>query len=199
MPVGNGVPGSQALMDASASTTQRRVLTAAWLTNAERRKLTSLTVPQIDAPGTHLMDILINIPPHRWADWLAEGDLAGAVWSGREHMLEILMQPTIEPGERVYIMQGGIVRGWAPLLRMERTYSMGRWMTQIIRGGGAQAVTAMCLWPDLCLCPILWRGPHPKILTVRVMAYRSWDRIDEWRFPDWQTYDWTQSVPRRKR
>ena len=52
--------------------------------------------------------------------WIREGDAAGDPWSGEEwHFYLGGPRPKIEPGERVYIVCNGKLRGYAPLVRMD--------------------------------------------------------------------------------
>lgn len=133
-------------------------------------------------------DVVARVSRANWPAWLAEGDLAGAPWSGREHALVVAGWPSIDPGERVYVVVRGLVRGWAPLIRAERMLVQDVRRTALIRGGGACASTPMCLFPDTCICPVAWNGPHPlHVRARRSFMYRHWRRIDEWLFPSWAT------------
>jgi len=116
------------------------------------------------------------------------GDLAGQSWSGREHALSLRVLPEIYPGERVYVAHGGIVRGYAPLIRIERGYFEGKLRTYLIRGGGAVPSTPMCSTPTRCRCAgYVWRAPHARSFgQMGTFQYRSWDYADEWLFGDWK-------------
>jgi hypothetical protein len=131
----------------------------------------------------------IVVPVKRWTDWLAMGDLAGQLWSGREHALSLHCLPDIEPGERVYILHAGIVRGYAPLIRIEQGFHAGRLLTYLIRGGGARAMTPMCSMPNGCRCKdSIWMAPHARHFgAIGVFQYRDWDYRDEWLLGDWKT------------
>ena len=89
------------------------------------------------------------------------------------------MHPSIEPGERVYIVAYGRVRGYAPLVRIEYKKNWGstppvwwwpyaKWA--LVRSGGAVA----------CTIPMPVRG-------IPGWRYRFWQREDEQLFQDWQT------------
>lgn len=133
------------------------------------------------------MDIVVPIKAEDWDGWLAEGDLAGEPWSGEEHALTVRSRPDIEPGERVYILAGGIIRGYAPLLRAEYAWKRGYWYTYLIRGDGARAMTPMCSRPDQCDCSLGWRAPHPRrFAAFGTFRYRSWTYGEEWKLIDWR-------------
>lgn len=102
------------------------------------------------------------------AAWIAEGDAAGSrVVSGTEwHFTLGGNRPDIMPGERVYIVCEGKLRGYAPLLFID-DYGNGRY--GLVRGGGAVAVTV----------------PEP-IRGFQGFRYRWWKYEDEKPFPDWK-------------
>lgn len=119
-----------------------------------------------------MSDIVVTVPKNfthpdapgkrGLAAWIAEGDPAGSEWSGELWSFYIGGSPVIGPGERVYVVCEGLLRGYAPLVRMEG------W--ELIRGGGAVAVTIPCEVPG-------FRG----------FRYRWWEREDEIPFPNWMT------------
>lgn len=119
------------------------------------------------------MDVVVTVPKtfeycgRTGLDgWIAEGDPAGEPWSGQEWGFYIGgARPKIEPGERVYVVYNGKLRGYAPLVRLEWDGRSGL----LIRGGGAQAVTI-----------------DERIRGFRGWRYRWWDREIERPFPDWQ-------------
>ena len=91
------------------------------------------------------MDVVVTVPKFfqyggkmGLAAWIAEGDPAGAPWSGQLWAFSINGKPTIAPGERVYVVCEGKLRGYAPLVAVERGMD-GKW--NLIRGGDAVAVT----------------------------------------------------------
>ncbi len=85
-------------------------------------------------------DIVVTVPRGRWERWLAEGDLPGEPWSGREHRFWIGWRKPgpWEPGDRVYVVALGRLQGYAPLVRVERDRVRG---FALVRRGGAVAVT----------------------------------------------------------
>jgi hypothetical protein len=101
-----------------------------------------------------------------YAAWIAEGDAPGTPWSGREWAFPCggWDPPTVEPGERVYVVCQGRLRGYAPLIRLDygqhqRTGKMGY---SLVRGGGAVAVTL-----------------RVHVVGFRGWRYRWWDATDE--------------------
>lgn len=120
-----------------------------------------------------MSDVVVTVPIYGWADWLAEGDCAGEPATGREYIFSVGGRPSIESGERVYIVAHGRLRGYAPLVRLEeRQFSGSHKGCVLVRGGGAVAVT-------------IARG----IRGFRGFRYRWWDRTEEQRFPDWKGRD----------
>lgn len=102
------------------------------------------------------------------AAWIYEGDAAGSTcWSGTEWSFELGGNPPkIKPGERVYIVCEGKLRGYAPLMYID---DLGDGRYGLIRGGGAAAVTI----------PEAIRG-------FRGFRYRWWKYEDETPFPEWK-------------
>jgi hypothetical protein len=101
------------------------------------------------------------------AAWAAEGDLPGEEWSGLEsHFYMGGAPPTIKLGERVYVVCEGRVRGYAPLVGVER-YGPGRFA--LVRRGGAVAVTI-----------------QESVRGFQGFRYRFWEYEDEIPFPDWR-------------
>jgi hypothetical protein len=113
------------------------------------------------------MDIAVTVPKSFGLDqWIAEGDAAGAPWSGEEwHFYLGGHLPRIFPSERVYVFYNGRLRGFAPLVRIEQ---YGHRFA-LVRHGDAQAVTIAPLTPG-------FRG----------WRYRWWQLSDESPFPEWQ-------------
>ena len=134
------------------------------------------------------MDVVVTVPKNfhaenyferdDWDDslrglrsWIQEGDAAGGKYAtGIEWYFRLGgNQPDIVPGERVYIVSEGKLRGYAPLLRIEDD---GRYKGRysLVRGAGAVAVTI-----------------SEPIQGFRGFRYRWWKYEDERPFPDWQT------------
>ena len=118
---------------------------------------------------TGTRDVVVTVPlSFGWDVWVGEGDAAGESWSGEEwHFYLGGHPPDMRPGDRVYVVHAGKLRGYAPLVRIERN-GPGRFA--FVRHGGAVAVTI----------------PEP-IRGFRGWRYRWWDRADETPFPDWRT------------
>lgn len=117
-----------------------------------------------------MSDVVVTVPKSFGLDrWIAEGDLPGQRWSGEAWEFYLGGgPPRIEPGERVYVVYNGAVRGYAPLVRIQRDWRS----FALVRHGGAVAVTI----------PEYVRG-------FRGWRYRWWDRAIEVPFPDWQNPD----------
>jgi hypothetical protein len=128
------------------------------------------------------MDVVVTVPKRLWSMWLEEGDLAyssgeAAIW---ERNMEYGFNlsggvPKIAPGERVYIVAHGLLRGYAPLVAVEHTTRFGGRPGgfALVRRGNAVAVTL--------------RGPASTVRGFQGWRYRWWDRDQEMTFPDWKT------------
>jgi hypothetical protein len=121
-----------------------------------------------------MADVVVTVPKTFWFDgktglaaWVAEGDLPGEKWSGNDsHFYLGGSPPKIEPGERVYVVCEGKLRGYAPLVRIERE---GPYSYALVRQGGAVAVTI-----------------DRPITGFRGFRYVDWDRSEERPFPNWR-------------
>lgn len=113
-----------------------------------------------------MTDVVVTVPMSFGLDqWIEEGDLPGEEWSGMEYAFYLGGHaPNIEPGERVYVVYHGLLRGYAPLVRLEKMNNGFK----LIRRGNAVAVSI----PDY-------------IKGFRGFRYRWWRRSDEFAFPDW--------------
>jgi hypothetical protein len=114
-----------------------------------------------------MSDVVVTVPQWFGLDrWIAEGDPAGALWSGEEwHFYLWGASPRIESGERVYIIYAGVLRGYAPLVRIDREGNR----YGLVRHGDAVAVSV----------------PFP-IPGFQGFRYRWWDYARELPFPSWQ-------------
>lgn len=115
-----------------------------------------------------MTDLVGTCPKDFWLEWIAEGDPAGAPYSGEEwgwytHHPKAAL---IRPNDRFYVVAWGRLRGWAPVTRIERT-GVG-WI--ICRRGGAVACTI-----------------DEPIPGFRGLRERWWQPGDEKPFPDWKT------------
>lgn len=113
-----------------------------------------------------MTDVVVTVPKSFGLDqWIAEGDPAGEKWSGLEwHFYMGNGNPKIEKGERVYIVYNGKLRGYSPLVRVEK-YGRG---FAFVRHNDAVAVTI-----------------SEFIKGFRGYRYRWWNYSDERPFPDW--------------
>lgn len=118
------------------------------------------------------MDVVVTVPKRfGLKNWIAEGDPAGSAWSGEEWDFYLgSIKPKIEPGDRVYVVYNGKLRGYAPLVRLywhQRRYPRAGY--SLVRHGGAVAVTI-----------------PQTIKGFRGFRYRWWNYDDELPFPNWQ-------------
>lgn len=126
-----------------------------------------------------MTDVCVTVPKNLWSAWIAEGDAAGEAPTGEEWGFWTSGSgvPKIVPGERVYVVSHGRLRGYAPLIRA--VVRDGR--VVLVRGAKAVAVTI------------------PKtIIGFRGWRYRFWGREEEIPFQAWKTED-VGSARRRPR
>jgi hypothetical protein len=113
-------------------------------------------------------DVVVTVPKRLWTEWIEEGDLPGDESSGTEYAFYLGGPlPDIQPGERVYVVAHGKLRGYAPLTWLAKD---GPRRFALVRGGGAVACTIA-----------------EPIIGFRGWRYRTWSREDELPFPDWRT------------
>jgi len=116
-----------------------------------------------------MSDVVVTVPKGVWFDWIAEGDAVGEPPTGDEWGFFMGgVPPRIEPGERVYVVAHGRLRGYAPLERVART-ERG---FALCRKAGAVAVTI----------------PEP-IPGFRGWRVRWWERDREVPFAAWRFED----------
>lgn len=122
-----------------------------------------------------MADIVVTVPKHLWSSWLDEGEVPGAPREGFDyHFWFYGGLPTIEPGERVYIVAHGKLRGYAPLVEIEQSCRLRPAAHCLLRRGGAVAVT-------------LYNGALiERVDGFRGYRYRWWDREIERPFPHWR-------------
>lgn len=126
-----------------------------------------------------MTDLVGTCPKDVWEKWIAEGDPAGTPESGEEwgwYTRDPLARK-IAPGDRFYVVAHGLLRGYAPVVRViDHVDSF-----VICRRGGAVACTI-----------------YDPIPGFRGLRERWWRREIERPFPDWQTAGLGPEQPRRE-
>ncbi|MGE3267109.1 MAG: hypothetical protein AB7P40_00065 [Chloroflexota bacterium] len=117
-----------------------------------------------------MSDLVVTVPKGMWASWIQEGDLPGQEAEYESHFWVHYPEGIIQPGERVYVVAHGRLRGYAPLVRTERICTLSPRHSCLVREGGAVAVTIA-----------------EPIQGFRGVRRRWWDLADEIPFPAWQT------------
>lgn len=145
-----------------------------------------------------MADIVVTVPKSEWSFWLSEGELPGqerwpCVFCHRyfatckvclgtgelttgdtrwDMQFRGGHRPKVDPGERIYVVAHGLLRGYAPLTALvdfgRDQYGDGGYSLQ--RSGGAVACTI-----------------DAPIRGFQGFRYRWWEREEEVPFPDWQT------------
>ena len=90
-------------------------------------------------------------------------------WSGKYWAYYLQSVPEIDPGERVYVVCHGKLRGYAPLMQVKTRDLSRKARCALLRGGGAVAVTI-----------------SEQITGFMGFRYRWWDRALEVPFPECQ-------------
>lgn len=86
------------------------------------------------------MDLVVTVPKDFWFEWIKEGDAVGEPSTGTEWGYWLSKQkPPIEPGERLYVVAWGRLRGYAPVTRVVQHPETKRWV--VCREGSAVACT----------------------------------------------------------
>lgn len=122
-----------------------------------------------------MSDVVVTVPKGLWSLWLSEGDLAGEPWSEEadyHFWIRPDALPVITPGERVYIVAHGLLRGYAPLVSLGRSCKLNPDRACLVRRNDAVAVTIA-----------------ESIRGFQGWRYRFWDRAIERPFPDWKASD----------
>ena len=119
-----------------------------------------------------MSDVLVTVPKGMWQEWIEEGDLPGEEWSGYANHFWIPRGglPRIAPGDRVYIVAHGKLRGYAPLVRIERRCLLRPSVGCLLRRNDAEAVTIA-----------------EPIRGFQGWRSRWWERDAERPFPAWMT------------
>lgn len=85
-----------------------------------------------------MSDVVVTVPKRLWREWIAEGDLPGEEAQYESHFWVWGFVPVVKPGDRVYVVAFGRLRGYAPLTRTEQMCSLNPRMGCLVREGGAQ-------------------------------------------------------------
>ena len=123
-----------------------------------------------------MSDVVVTVPKALWSEWLEEGDQASpygpAMWEGEAEyhfwVPSAYVANIIEPGERVYIVAHGQLRGYAPLVRAENVCKLRPSRSCFLRRNGAVAVTI-----------------DEPIRGFQGFRYRWWSRDAELPFSRW--------------
>jgi hypothetical protein len=116
-------------------------------------------------------DVCVTVPMRLWEEWLDEGCLPGEPCTGDTfHFWLAGPLPDMQPGERVYIAAHGRLRGYAPVVAIERRCRLRPSVGCLMRRGDAVAVTI-----------------DRPIRGFRGWRYVDWDRSEEKPFPEWAT------------
>lgn len=141
-------------------------------------------------------DLVVTCPAPFWLDWLFEGDAAGTPETGEEWAWYLGgPKPDISPGDRLYVVAHGHLRGWSPVTRVAS--AQRGWA--ICRAAGAVACTLELSMSLKLKVGALLRGaenerstkvgPSPngicRIDGFRGTRKRWWVRAEEVPFPNW--------------
>ena len=114
-----------------------------------------------------MSDLVVTVPKWFWPEWIREGDSVGEPETGQEWGFFLGgSRPDGNPGDRCYIVAHGLLRGYAPIVRIAPTER--GWA--ICRRAGAVAVTI--------------ETPVPGF---RGWRRRWWPREHEVPFTEWRT------------
>lgn len=113
------------------------------------------------------MNLVVTVPKWLWCQWIDEGDAAGEPETGGEWGFFLGgNKPPIGPGDKLYIVAHGRLRGYAPVTRLMQTER--GWA--ICRKGGGVAVTI-----------------DEPIQGFRGFRKVWWPEAAEKSFPSWKT------------
>lgn len=141
-----------------------------------------------------MSDLVVTCPKGFFLEWIAEGDAAGTPASGEEWAWFLGgPEPPIGPGDRLYVVAWGYLRGWAPVTSLRQR--PGGWA--ICRKAEAVACT---LRVDSSVGGHLGveyerstQVGYPPDGICRIDGFRGfrrvwWPREAESAFPEWMTY-----------
>ena len=88
-----------------------------------------------------MTDFVGTCPKDFWMEWLREGDVAGTEESGQEYYWRTRhpLAEQVHPGDRLYIVANGKLRGYAPIVSVQFDPQKRTWW--LVRKGGAVACT----------------------------------------------------------
>jgi len=116
-------------------------------------------------------DLVVTCPKHFFREWIAEGDAAGDPYTGEEWGWYMGgPKPPIGPGDRLYVVAWGRLRGFAPVTALRRT------------GGGKSAQWVICRRGDAVAITI-----PTSIPGFQGWRHVFWPRDQEIPFPEWKT------------
>lgn len=157
-----------------------------------------------------MSDLVVTVPRQLWSEWIEEGDAVGEPESGEEWGFFLgPHRPSIEPGERLYIVAHDRLRGFAPVTRVAFfPYSCPDHAASDAIGLGIRAALTDCkvcrgALEGLANRPRAIRGRwaigrkggavavtlSEKIRGFRGWRKRWWNLDDERPFPHWATAD----------
>jgi hypothetical protein len=137
-----------------------------------------------------MADLVVTCPKGFWWEWIAEGDAVGQPYTGEEWGWYMAgRRPDIAPGDRLYIVAWGRLRGYAPVTALRGLSFDPRRGAQPPSGVwvGADTIDGAKQW---CIC----RKGDAVAVTIpqsvpgfRGWRRRWWRRENEVAFPDWGT------------
>ena len=130
-----------------------------------------------------MTDVVVTVPQRLWREWIEEGDLPGEPWSGQYSYFWVPTRPDIKPGERVYVVAHGKLRGYAPRGFLDSEWELRAGRHCLVRRGGAVAVTLL----EEAETPRGEAYTRPAFIRgFRGWRYRWWRREHEMPFYDWR-------------
>lgn len=118
-----------------------------------------------------MVDVVVTVPMRLWDEWIWEGDLPDEDYTGDTYHFWLQRPlPEMQPGDRVYVVAYGRLRGYAPLVAVEQRCRLRPSMGCLVRRGNAVAVTI-----------------DRPIRGFRGWKYRWWEQEEEREFPGWAT------------
>ncbi|MER9768989.1 hypothetical protein NKJ09_23325 [Mesorhizobium sp. M0189] len=143
-----------------------------------------------------MADLVVTCPKTFWHEWIAEGDPAGAAWSGQEWGWYMISRarPPINVGDRLYVVAHGRLRGYAPVTALRGLSFDAKHGGDGVRGVYLDAAEIEASPPyhpvdQWCICrqgdAVAVTIPEP-INGFQGWRYCSWLRVQEIPFPNWR-------------